>query len=120
MPPVYRPHPLSLALALILASSSACSDAEAAAEANADAAEAKRTLATIQVVEKNLRGEAAEGSSTVLDQSVLVSGRALTVNEALRKVPGVTVRDEEGFGLRPNIGIRGSNPTRSTKVHPAL
>jgi Fe(3+) dicitrate transport protein len=45
-----------------------------------------------------------------------VSGRALTVNEALRKVPGVTVRDEEGFGLRPNIGIRGSNPTRSTKV----
>jgi Fe(3+) dicitrate transport protein len=26
------------------------------------------------------------------------------------------VRDEEGFGLRPNIGIRGLNPTRSTKV----
>jgi Fe(3+) dicitrate transport protein len=58
----------------------------------------------------------AEGSATILDQSVLVSSRALTVNEALRKVPGVTVRDEEGFGLRPNIGIRGSNPTRSTKV----
>ncbi|SDD38555.1 TonB-dependent receptor family protein [Aquimonas voraii] len=116
MPLVSRPHPLSLALGLILSSASACSLADASAKANADAAEAKRTLATIQVVEKNLSGEPAEGSSTILDQSVLVSGRALTVNEALRKVPGVTVRDEEGFGLRPNIGIRGSNPTRSTKV----
>lgn len=28
----------------------------------------------------------------------------------------MNVRDEEGFGLRPNIGIRGLNPTRSTKV----
>ena len=26
------------------------------------------------------------------------------------------MRDEEGFGLRPNIGIRGLNPARSTKV----
>ncbi len=25
-------------------------------------------------------------------------------------------RDEEGFGLRPNIGIRGLNPTRSSKL----
>ena len=40
----------------------------------------------------------------------------MTTNEALRKVPGVVVRDEEGFGMRPNISIRGLNPTRSTKV----
>lgn len=74
-----------------------------------------KTLATIDVVGR-AEGGSADGSATVLDQSVLVSSRALTVNEALRKVPGVNVRDEEGFGLRPNIGIRGSNPTRSTKV----
>ena len=37
-----------------------------------------------------------------------------TVNEALRRIPGLTVRDEEGLGLRPNIGIRGLNPTRSS------
>jgi Fe(3+) dicitrate transport protein len=75
-----------------------------------------RTLATIEVVGRLDEKIEAEGTAEVLDQSVLVSGRALTVNEALRKVPGVSVRDEEGFGLRPNIGIRGSNPTRSTKV----
>ncbi len=56
------------------------------------------------------------GSGDILDRDALESTRVFTVNEALRKVPGLNVRDEEGFGLRPNIGIRGLNPTRSTKV----
>ena len=56
------------------------------------------------------------GAAHTLDSQTLENGRVSTVNEALRKVPGVNVRDEEGFGLRPNIGIRGLNPTRSTKI----
>jgi len=46
----------------------------------------------------------------------LAESKVLTINEALRKLPGVLARDEEGLGLRPNIGIRGLNPTRSSKV----
>ncbi len=34
----------------------------------------------------------------------------------MHKVPGVFARDEEGLGLRPNLGVRGLNPTRSGKV----
>ncbi|MBX9963121.1 MAG: TonB-dependent receptor [Burkholderiales bacterium] len=60
--------------------------------------------------------ERIPGSGYVLDKETLESSRVFTTNEALRKVPGVNVRDEEGLGLRPNIGIRGLNPTRSTKV----
>jgi Fe(3+) dicitrate transport protein len=56
------------------------------------------------------------GSVDVLEREMLELSRVFTSSEALRKVPGVNVRDEEGFGLRPNIGIRGLNPTRSTKV----
>lgn len=56
------------------------------------------------------------GSAEVVDPRTLETSRVFTANEALRKVPGIHARDEEGFGLRPNIGIRGLNPTRSTKV----
>ena len=56
------------------------------------------------------------GTADTLDSKTLENSRVFTVNEALRKVPGVHARDEEGFGMRPNIGMRGLNPTRSTKI----
>ncbi|MDP1551257.1 MAG: TonB-dependent receptor plug domain-containing protein [Nitrosomonas sp.] len=61
--------------------------------------------------------EHISGSANVLDKKTLEQSRVFTVNEALRKVPGIHARDEEGLGLRPNIGIRGLNPTRSTKIN---
>ena len=56
------------------------------------------------------------GSYDVLTRDALDLAQVFTSSEALRKIPGLTVRDEEGVGLRPNIGIRGLNPTRSSKV----
>ena len=56
------------------------------------------------------------GSIERIDARTLENARVFNFSEALRKFSGVNVRDEEGFGLRPNIGIRGTNPTRSTKV----
>ena len=60
--------------------------------------------------------EEIPGSLSVLDAATLRASRCFTTDEALRKLPGVHVRGEEGFALRPNIGIRGLNPTRSAKV----
>ncbi len=71
---------------------------------------ASRITATPESVER------IPGSVEVVDHSLLEASRVFTSSEALRKVAGINVRDEEGFGLRPNIGIRGLNPTRSTKV----
>jgi Fe(3+) dicitrate transport protein len=55
-------------------------------------------------------------SATIIEQEELEASHVFTTNEALRKAPGLVLRDEEGFGMRPNIGVRGLNPTRSTKV----
>ena len=70
----------------------------------------------ITVIGDRIRLDTMPGSATVLSADVIQEARVLTVNEALRKVPGVFARDEEGFGLRPNLGIRGLNPTRSSKL----
>ncbi len=38
------------------------------------------------------------------------------IDRILRKIPGVYTREEDGFGLFPNISIRGVDPGRSSKV----
>jgi Fe(3+) dicitrate transport protein len=70
----------------------------------------------IVVVGERIRLDTIPGSASIIDSSILEDSRVFTVNEAMRQVPGVFARDEEGFGLRPNLGIRGLNPTRSSKV----
>ena len=75
---------------------------------------------SVQVVpERVISGDVTRripGSVDVLDLAALENSRFMTTAEVLRKAPGVHVRDEEGFGLRPNISIRGLNPTRSSRV----
>ena len=38
------------------------------------------------------------------------------INRVLRKAPGVYLREEDGFGLFPNVSLRGVDPGRSSKV----
>jgi len=60
---------------------------------------------------------AKEGGSTqVLDEERLQELEQDDIHSVLMTVPGVYVRQEDGFGLRPNIGIRGANSERSKKV----
>ena len=38
------------------------------------------------------------------------------LNQILSSIPGIYFREEDGFGLRPNIGIRGATTDRSQKI----
>jgi Fe(3+) dicitrate transport protein len=56
------------------------------------------------------------GAATVVSEEEMRATGAVHANEVLRRVPGVHMLDEEGLGLRLNIGFRGLNPERSRNV----
>jgi Fe(3+) dicitrate transport protein len=105
----FRPSPMASALLAVFVAGPALAQTEPAAQ--------ERVLPRVDVIGTGAsKIDLAPGSAAVIDGRTLEESRVFNVNEALRKVPGVHVREEEGVGLRPNIGIRGMNPTRSTKV----
>lgn len=56
------------------------------------------------------------GSGAVVDSEQMETEVASDINQVLKTVPGVYIREEEGSGLRPNIGIRGATSERSEKI----
>jgi len=56
------------------------------------------------------------GSAAFLDMQDIRQHGIDDVNRILRRVPGVTLREEDGFGLFPNISLRGVDSARASKV----
>ena len=56
------------------------------------------------------------GSSYYISPEEIKRFNYTDVNRTLRSVPGVNVYEEDGFGLRPNISLRGTSPERSAKI----
>jgi Fe(3+) dicitrate transport protein len=100
------------------AEKSAASPPEAspkAAPAGPRETETKRaSAAEVTVVGTRLANTA--GSAHVVRRKDLERFQYDDPHAALRSVPGVYARGEDGLGLRPNIGIRGVNPDRSKKI----
>ena len=56
------------------------------------------------------------GSGAVVSNEDLQKAMDTDIQKILTAVPGVYMRTEEGYGLRPNISIRGTAIERSAKV----
>lgn len=104
-----RPAILSL-LALILSSLLTAQTTDTLRDTSALRLPAVEVIGTVDGLAR------VPGSGAVLSRGVLRDARPVTLTEVLRRAPGLNVRDEEGLALRPNIGIRGLSPTRSTTV----
>jgi Fe(3+) dicitrate transport protein len=56
------------------------------------------------------------GSATLIDDVALEQFEYTDIHRILNEVPGINIQEEDGYGLRPNIGMRGSSAERSKKV----
>ncbi len=56
------------------------------------------------------------GTNNIINSQELKRNNPLGTEEMLRMVPGVSITGDMGISNRLNIGIRGSNPRRSTRV----
>ena len=74
------------------------------------------TLATVDVIgsRENVLGLTGSGAFIEAED---YQGKGITnIQQILRKVPGVYIREEDGFGNFPNISFRGGDGTRTEKV----
>lgn len=88
-------------------------EAPAAPALEPDAGTTEKVQQTIVV---GTSEERTAGSVHIIKSSKLNRFELDDAMAVLQAVPGVYVRGEDGFGLRPNIGLRGANSDRSKKV----
>tara|TARA_R110002124_G_scaffold14345_9_gene64106 strand:- start:4122 stop:6242 length:2121 start_codon:yes stop_codon:yes gene_type:complete len=56
------------------------------------------------------------GSGSVIDHEKMVIQSTGDIIQLMQTVPGVYTMEEDGYGLRPNIGIRGATSERSSRI----
>ena len=57
------------------------------------------------------------GSANYISEEDLKKFSYTNINRVLQTVPGINIYEEDGFGLRPNISLRGTSPERSAKIN---
>jgi len=97
----------SITLALSMANNALAQETKSAAN---------ELIEKLQIIghSDKLRKEA--GSATLIGEVELEKFKFTDINRILYNVPGVNIREEDGYGLRPNIGFRGATPERSKKI----
>ncbi len=106
---------LGVGVALTAMAGTVTADLGAAAP-TAEAAASAHDLMPVTVIGSKAQVARLPGSGEFLDVGDIRSQSYADINQVLRRVPGVYVREEDGHGLFPNISLRGVDGGRSAKV----
>ncbi len=69
-----------------------------------------------QILGSKLQAQSRTGSAYFLSPEELKRFGHTDINRMLQSVPGVNIYEEDGFGLRPNISLRGTKAERSERI----
>jgi Fe(3+) dicitrate transport protein len=83
-----------------------------------DAPAIRVVLDRLKAVGSDARAAELAGSAHYIGREELAALPNLfdDVHDVLRTVPGVYVTEEDGYGLRPNVGLRGTGSDRGAKI----
>jgi len=113
-----RPKPRAVFRHILFAS--LLTSVSGAALASADVLELEQQIwpssDRIVIVSKRTHIDDVPGSAAFIDLETLQKQSYDDINRILRVVPGVNLQEDDGFGLRPNIGLRGTGLDRSSKI----
>jgi Fe(3+) dicitrate transport protein len=60
--------------------------------------------------------ELIPGAAHVLGRAEMERQGAVDIHRLVRQIPGFVLQEEDGYGLRPNLGLRGSGVERSSRI----
>jgi Fe(3+) dicitrate transport protein len=70
----------------------------------------------VTIVGERNKEEQITGAAQYIDEAKLEKFAYTDIQRILREVPGVSIQVEDGYGLRPNISIRGVATERSGRI----
>ena len=81
-----------------------------------DATNEEKNFEQITVIGSQAAINDIPGSATFISDEELQKFEYTDISRVLSSVPGVYVQEEDGYGLRPNIGMRGTGTGRNDKI----
>ena len=103
---IIKQNKLAISILLLLSAASLTSEIYAEVQ----------EVETVTIIGTKADVKELPGSGTIVSNEELQKAMDTDIHKILSAVPGVYFRTEDGYGLRPNISIRGTSIDRSAKI----